>query len=180
MYYITYVRVNPRQYVAFVTWNCVMTDRARIHVTGRGGPYGCETSRLPHFLDNRLTGGGKVISLKRQQPFTPNKIPGTHFCWRLCRPQGYSAAGRIRSIQTSNDQIGNRTRDLPACRTKPLYMARRICSFLLHKSVNNAWPVTSVYIKLHKFRALTTLHLLWTVHKFLIRSITMKLRMGGG
>jgi hypothetical protein len=26
-----------------------------IPVKGCGGPYGCETSRLPHFLDNRLT-----------------------------------------------------------------------------------------------------------------------------
>jgi hypothetical protein len=29
-----------------------------IPVTGRGGPLGCEMSRLPHFLDNRLTDGG--------------------------------------------------------------------------------------------------------------------------
>jgi hypothetical protein len=31
-----------------------------IAVTGRGGPYGSVTSRLPHFLDNRLTDGGEV------------------------------------------------------------------------------------------------------------------------
>jgi hypothetical protein len=31
-----------------------------IPVTGSGGPYGCERSRLPHFLDNRLTDGGEV------------------------------------------------------------------------------------------------------------------------
>jgi hypothetical protein len=31
-----------------------------IPVTGRGGPQSCETSRLPHFLDNRLTDGGEV------------------------------------------------------------------------------------------------------------------------
>jgi hypothetical protein len=31
-------------------------------VTGRGGPQGCETSRLPHFLNNRLTDGGEIIS----------------------------------------------------------------------------------------------------------------------
>jgi hypothetical protein len=31
----------------------------------------------------------------------------------LFRPQGPSAAGRIRSIEKSNDYIGNRTRDLP-------------------------------------------------------------------
>jgi hypothetical protein len=35
-----------------------------IPVTGHGVPYGCETSRIPHFLDNRLTDGNDVVSLK--------------------------------------------------------------------------------------------------------------------
>jgi hypothetical protein len=29
-------------------------------ITGRGGPNGFDTSRLPHFLDNRLTDGGEA------------------------------------------------------------------------------------------------------------------------
>jgi hypothetical protein len=33
-----------------------------------------------YFLDNRLTDGGEVVSPKRRPPFTPRKIPGTHFC----------------------------------------------------------------------------------------------------
>jgi hypothetical protein len=37
-----------------------------IPVTGHGGPQGCETSRLPHFLENRLTDGGEVSNLTRQ------------------------------------------------------------------------------------------------------------------
>jgi hypothetical protein len=37
-----------------------------------------ETSRLPHFLDNRFTDGGKVVSFKRRPPFTPRKTSGTH------------------------------------------------------------------------------------------------------
>jgi hypothetical protein len=49
------------------------------HVTGCGGPSGCESLRLPHFLDNWLTDGSKVVSLTRWLPFTPRKIPGTHF-----------------------------------------------------------------------------------------------------
>jgi hypothetical protein len=43
-----------------------------------GGPQGCEMSRLPHFLENQFTDGGKVVSLT------------------LRPPQGHSAAGRIR------------------------------------------------------------------------------------
>jgi hypothetical protein len=33
-----------------------------IPVIGRGGPLGCETSRLPHVLENRLKYGGEVVS----------------------------------------------------------------------------------------------------------------------
>jgi hypothetical protein len=42
--------------------------------TGRRGPYGCETARLPHFVDNRLTYGGEFVSLTRQPAaFYPQK-----------------------------------------------------------------------------------------------------------
>jgi hypothetical protein len=42
-----------------------------------GGPYDYETSRLPHFIDSRLTDGGKVVSLTRRPRFTPRKIRGS-------------------------------------------------------------------------------------------------------
>jgi hypothetical protein len=42
-------------------------------VTSNGGPYDCETYRLPHFLDNRLTDDDEIISLKRRSPFTPQQ-----------------------------------------------------------------------------------------------------------
>jgi hypothetical protein len=37
-----------------------------------------ETSRLPHFLDGRLTNAGEVVSLARLPRFVPRKISGTH------------------------------------------------------------------------------------------------------
>jgi hypothetical protein len=49
-------------------------------VTGREGPLVCDTSRLPHFLDNRLTDGGEVVSLTCRPHFISRKIPGTHLC----------------------------------------------------------------------------------------------------
>jgi len=57
--------------------------------------------------------GGKVVSLTHRPPLTQGNTPGTHFCWRLSRPQGHSATGRTMSLKNSNDTIGNRTRDLP-------------------------------------------------------------------
>jgi hypothetical protein len=79
--------------------------------------YGCETSRLPHFLDNRLTDGGEIVSLMRQPPFTPRAIPSTPFCYGLSRTQGHSAAGKIGSIEKFNYLIRIRSSDLPACST---------------------------------------------------------------
>jgi hypothetical protein len=83
--------------------------------TGCGGPLGCEASRLSHFLDSWLTDGGQVVSLMLRPPFTPRKIPDTHFCYKLSRPQRHSTAGRIRWTENSNDLIRNQTRNLPAC-----------------------------------------------------------------
>jgi len=49
----------------------------------------------------------------------PGNIPGTHFCLRLSRPQYHSGARRIMSMKISNDTMGNRTRDIPACSALP-------------------------------------------------------------
>jgi hypothetical protein len=62
----------------------------------------------------------KLSALHACRPLpTPRKIPGIHFCQRLSRLLGHSAAGRIRSTGKSNDPIGIRTRDLAACSIVP-------------------------------------------------------------
>jgi hypothetical protein len=48
--------------------------------TGRGGPHSCETSRLPHFLDNCFKESDNDVSLTLLPRFTPSNIPNTHFC----------------------------------------------------------------------------------------------------
>jgi hypothetical protein len=40
----------------------------------------------------------------------------------LSRPQGHSAAGRIKLIEDSSDPILNRTRDLPVCSSVPFIL----------------------------------------------------------
>jgi hypothetical protein len=61
----------------------------------------------------------RLSALRTSRLYPPGIIPGTHFCKRLCQPQGHSAAGRNMSMKNSNDTIGKRTRDLPAWSTVP-------------------------------------------------------------
>jgi hypothetical protein len=49
--------------------------------------------------------GGKVVSTIHRPPLPQGNIPDTHFCYRLNRHQGHSAAGRIMSMKNSNDNI---------------------------------------------------------------------------
>jgi hypothetical protein len=63
--------------------------------------------------------GGKVVSPTHRPPLAPGNIPGTHFWYRLSRPQIQSAAGRIMSMKDSNDTIENRFRNLTVCSAVP-------------------------------------------------------------
>jgi hypothetical protein len=49
--------------------NCIQLKQA-IPVIGNGDPQGCVTSRLPYFLENRLTDGDEAVSLTRLPPVT--------------------------------------------------------------------------------------------------------------
>jgi hypothetical protein len=90
-----------------------------IPITGRGGPYGCETSRLPHFLHNQFTDGGEVVSLKRRPPFPLGRflvlisVRNWVVLRAIVRLEGLGKFGKF------NDIIGNRTRDLRASSKVP-------------------------------------------------------------
>ena len=71
--------------------------------------------KVPKFLDNRHFNVVRMSAQRTSRLYCPENIRGKHFCKRLSRPQDHSAAGRIMSKKNSNDTIGNRTRDLPAC-----------------------------------------------------------------
>jgi hypothetical protein len=95
--HISSIRTASGNWNRRVKLSLVKKKSKTIPVTGLGDPLVCETSRLPHFLDNRLTDGGEVVSLTRRPPFILRKIPGTQFCQRLSRAQNHSAAGRMTS-----------------------------------------------------------------------------------
>ena len=85
--------------------------------------------------------GSNVVSLTHRPPLPPGNIPGTHFCWRLSRPQGHSAAGRIMLMKKSSDTIGNRTLDLPACNAVPQATALRRDPVREWSDVFSAWII---------------------------------------
>jgi len=57
------------------------------------GPEGSRKLRFPDFMTTQ--DGGNVVSLTHRPPLPPGNTPGTHFCYRLSRPKGHSAIGRI-------------------------------------------------------------------------------------
>ena len=71
----------------------------------------------PRISKQKAQEGGKVVNPMHQPPLPPGDIPGTHFCYRMNRPQGHTAAGRIKSIPMT--LITNQSRDLPACSAVP-------------------------------------------------------------
>jgi hypothetical protein len=72
-----------------------------IPVTSRGGVQGHETPRIPHFLDKRLTDGGKVVGLGGRPRFTPQENSWHSFLLEAESTPGHSAAERIESMKKS-------------------------------------------------------------------------------
>jgi hypothetical protein len=70
-----------------------------IPVTGREGPWGCETSRLPHFLDNRFIDGGEVVTM--------GETTNAHRIL-VGKPGGKRPLGRPRRTWVDNIKMGLR------------------------------------------------------------------------
>jgi hypothetical protein len=69
-----------------------VSQNKAVPVTGLGSLYGCDMLRIPHCIDNRLTDGDKIVIPTHRPHFTPQKhyyfsVSGTHFCYRLSKPQ---------------------------------------------------------------------------------------------
>jgi hypothetical protein len=77
--YLTVVTLSPGKnpYAVKIIKLMIIKKKGKTNpITCHGGPQGCEMSRLPHFLDNRLTDGGGVVSCSLTPP---KKIPGIYF-----------------------------------------------------------------------------------------------------
>jgi hypothetical protein len=81
---------------------------------GSGGGGSGKLGLHPYF-DIRHNWDCRTVSSTPRPLLLQRTSSGTHFFWRMSGPQGQSAAARIMSLRNSNDIIGIRTRDLPAC-----------------------------------------------------------------
>jgi hypothetical protein len=86
--------------------------------------------RISHCLDNRLTDGGKAISLKHRQRSTPQR----HYFLLLLlisvrgwvNPQGLLWLEGLGKLKTFIHLTGFRTNDLPACSIVPQLRCYRV------------------------------------------------------
>jgi hypothetical protein len=74
---------------------------------------GFQQVEAPSFQESRHMEVVRLSALRTRRLYPQINIPGTHFCQKLSKPQGHSAAARIISMKNSDD--GNRTRYLPTC-----------------------------------------------------------------
>jgi hypothetical protein len=88
-------------------------------MTGLDRPLGLQEVEAPRISKQSAQEGGKVVSPTHRPSLPPGRIPGTHFWYRLSRPQGHNATGRVKSLKNYSDSIANRIRDLPVCSAVP-------------------------------------------------------------
>jgi hypothetical protein len=74
-------------------WTTFTSKGKAVLLRAWSGPQGFRKLRFPDFMTTAQD-GGKVVSLTHRPPLPPGNTPGTHFCWRLSRPQGHNATGR--------------------------------------------------------------------------------------
>jgi hypothetical protein len=79
--------------------------------------WGIQTAEAPGFQDNQHMKVVRGCQYYVPAAFTRRKYSRYSFLLQANRHQGHSAAGRIMQMKNSDDTIGNRTRDLPACST---------------------------------------------------------------
>jgi hypothetical protein len=102
---------NLLNYCVIFTIHMHVKKRYSYPITGLDRPWGFQEFEAPRFQDNRHK--------KVPAAFTSRNYSWYSFLLEASQPKGHSAAGRIISIKNSNDTIGNRTRDLPACSAVP-------------------------------------------------------------
>ena len=128
--FIQQIQAKIRYFIACVTRMCQDVNKFTNYLKSKAIPVQAyHRPRVFQISRQSAHEGGKVVSPTHRPPLPPGIIPGTHFCYRLSRPQGHSAAGRIMPMK--NGTIGNRTRNTPACSAVPPPNCATVCPLIL-------------------------------------------------
>ena len=76
-----------------------------------------------------------IFSALCTSQFCTQRIPGTHFRYRLCWLQFRSTSGRIKPLKNPNDPMGNRTHTLPNCGAVLQQIALNLINCLREKEI---------------------------------------------
>jgi hypothetical protein len=71
-------------------------------ITGLDSPLGLQEVEAARISRQSAHGGGKVVSPTHRPPLATSRYAWYSFFFRLSRPQGYSAAGKSKSLQKSS------------------------------------------------------------------------------
>jgi hypothetical protein len=80
-------------------------------------------------------------------PFTPRTIPDTHFCWKLGRPQGHSAAGRM-SIEPTTIRLVAQSRSKLCYRVnaKKVKLLLDLINYHATLDVWGSWDIAPLFL----------------------------------
>jgi hypothetical protein len=84
-------------WIANITFFCFLIIKVKVSNSCRGldRSRAFQEVEAPKFQDNRHLKVVRLSAVCTGLLYPPGNIPGTHLCYRLSRPQGHSAAGRI-------------------------------------------------------------------------------------
>jgi hypothetical protein len=89
---------SPKQFSSYITQNALRPHKMLSRATGGWGSQ--------NFYNNRHI---KAVRPTNWPLYPLGDTTGTYYCYRLSRPQGYSAIGSVKSMKKLNESIGNRT-----------------------------------------------------------------------
>jgi len=119
----------------------------------------------------------RLSTLRTVRLYSPGNTPGTHFCLRLSRPQGHSAAGRIVSenVRESNPRPSGLYRSASTnCATA--YITYNGIIFYL-SSCNQINPLKPELHPICYLLALLGAHHFLRVSRIRVKSLTIRLLM---
>ena len=76
--------------------------------------WGFQGFEAPRFQDNQHINVEMLSAVRTGRLYPQANIPGTRVFWKLFKPKGHSAVGKITSMKIPIDSIKNRSRDLLA------------------------------------------------------------------